>query len=103
MLGPLSPRVDFLTSTMRIAEHLARLAEPPPGALRLLSRMAQNIPGAVEGFAPADPGPRSARPGPSWRCTGRDTQRSGPRLAGRGWPGNYRTRQRLFGVAAMNT
>ncbi|WP_433257184.1 hypothetical protein ACQPYK_19685 [Streptosporangium sp. CA-135522] len=55
VLGPLSPRVDFLTSTMRIAEHLARLAEPPPGALRLLSRMAQNIPGAVEGFVPADP------------------------------------------------
>ncbi|MFF5210988.1 hypothetical protein [Streptosporangium sp. NPDC000396] len=55
VLGPLSPRVDFLVSTMRIAEHLTRLAEPPPGALRLLSRMAQNIPGAVEGFIPADP------------------------------------------------
>lgn len=55
VLGPLSPRVDFLISAMRIAEHLTRLAEPPPGALRLLSRMAQNIPGAVEGFAPADP------------------------------------------------
>ncbi|MGC5012380.1 hypothetical protein ACLQ2R_16570 [Streptosporangium sp. DT93] len=55
VLGPLSPRVDFLVSAMRVAEHLTRLAEPPPGAVRLLSRMAQNIPGAVEGFAPAGP------------------------------------------------
>ncbi|GHH70874.1 hypothetical protein GCM10017673_23280 [Streptosporangium violaceochromogenes] len=55
VLGPLSPRVDFLVSAVRIAEHLARLAEPPPGALRLLTRMAQNIPGAAEGLAPADP------------------------------------------------
>ncbi|MBG0818852.1 hypothetical protein [Planomonospora sp. ID82291] len=56
VVGPLSPRVDFLTAATRIAEHLARLAEPPPGAVRLLSRMAQNIPGAVEGgFGPVDP------------------------------------------------
>ncbi|GAA3103242.1 hypothetical protein [Streptosporangium carneum] len=55
VLGPLSPRVDFLTSTMRVAEHLTRLPDPSPAALRLLSRMAQNIPGAVESFAPADP------------------------------------------------
>ncbi|MET9069099.1 hypothetical protein ACWDR1_35705 [Streptosporangium sandarakinum] len=55
VLGPLSPRVDFLTSAVRVAEHLARLPEPPPGAVRLLTRMAQNIPGAAEGFAPADP------------------------------------------------
>ncbi|GGK87245.1 hypothetical protein Ppa06_52480 [Planomonospora parontospora subsp. parontospora] len=56
VVGPLSPRVDFLTTAVRIAEHLTRLAEPPPGAVRLLSRMAQNIPGAVEGgFGPADP------------------------------------------------
>ncbi|GAA3134848.1 hypothetical protein GCM10010466_27120 [Planomonospora alba] len=56
VVGPLSPRVDFLSAAVRIAEHLTRLADPPPGAVRLLSRMAQNIPGAAEtGFGPADP------------------------------------------------
>ncbi|GGS83536.1 hypothetical protein GCM10010156_47680 [Planobispora rosea] len=55
VVGPLSPRVDYLTAAVRIAEHLERLADPPPGAVRLLSRMAQNIPGAAEGFAPTDP------------------------------------------------
>nr|BFE78881.1 hypothetical protein GCM10020093_014820 [Planobispora longispora] len=55
VVGPLSPRVDYLTAAVRIAEHLERLADSPPGAARLLSRMAQNIPGAAEGFAPADP------------------------------------------------
>ncbi|MBG0830365.1 hypothetical protein HS041_21610 [Planomonospora sp. ID67723] len=55
VVGPLSPRVDYLTAAMRIAEHLTRLADPPQGAVRLLSRMAQNIPGGAEGFAPVDP------------------------------------------------
>ncbi|MER6177044.1 hypothetical protein [Streptosporangium sp. NPDC001681] len=102
VLGPLSPRVDFLTSTMRIAEHLARLAEPPAGAVRLLSRMAQNIPGAVEGFAPADPATaiRAARAELEVHRAADSAQRAD--LAARA------TRQlpdveRLFGVTAMNT
>jgi hypothetical protein len=59
IVGPLSPRVDFLASAARIAEHLGRLTvtgeQAPPAALRLLSRMAQNIPGAVRPFERADP------------------------------------------------
>lgn len=55
VLGPLSPRVDFLLSAMRVADRLVRMTDPPQGARRLLRRMAQNIPGAVEGLAPADP------------------------------------------------
>lgn len=47
IIGPLSPRVDFLTSTINIAEavHLARAAGtgPTPAALRLLWRFAATI------------------------------------------------------------
>jgi hypothetical protein len=101
VLGPLSPRVDFLVSTMRIAEHLTRLAEPPAGAVRLLSRMAQNIPGAVEGFAPASPATaiRAARAELEVHRATDAAQRA--EVAARA------TRQlpdaeRLFGVTAMN-
>ncbi|GAA4201776.1 hypothetical protein GCM10022252_57020 [Streptosporangium oxazolinicum] len=102
VLGPLSPRVDFLTSAMRVAEHLTRLAEPPSGAVRLLSRMAQNIPGAVEGFAPADPATaiRAARAELEVHLAADSAQRA--EVAARA------TRQlpdveRLFGATAMNT
>jgi hypothetical protein len=102
VLGPLSPRVDFLTSTTRIAEHLTRLAEPPPGALRLLSRMAQNIPGAVEGFAPADPATaiRAAESELEVHRAADTAQRSEVAArAARQLPDV----ERLFGAAAMNT
>ncbi|WP_440066519.1 hypothetical protein [Streptosporangium sp. OZ121] len=102
VLGPLSPRVDFLTSAMRVAEQLTRLTEPPPGAVRLLSRMAQNIPGAVEGFAPADPATaiRAARAELEVHLAADSAQRA--EVAARA------TRQlpdveRLFGATAMNT
>ncbi|GAA2726866.1 hypothetical protein [Actinocorallia aurantiaca] len=53
MVGPLSPRVDFLTSALRVTEHLERLdAEPGPAARRLLWRFAAGIPRAT--------GPRGA-------------------------------------------
>lgn len=58
IIGSLSPRTDLLTSTIRIAEHLQRLTgagESPLGGLRLLTSMAQNIPGAVVDYGPADP------------------------------------------------
>jgi len=59
IIGPLSPRADFLTSATRIAEHIMRLTgageDASPSAYRLLTRMAQNIPGAVDGFDQADP------------------------------------------------
>ncbi len=50
VIGPLSPRVDFLTAAIAVAEHVGRLAEPGPAASRLLWRFAANIPGAAEGF-----------------------------------------------------
>ncbi|GII82502.1 hypothetical protein Ssi03_04920 [Sphaerisporangium siamense] len=55
-IGPLSPRVDFLTTAIRVAEHVGRLeeaGEPPlPAAGRLLARLAHNVPGVP----PAGPG-----------------------------------------------
>ena len=48
IVGPLSPRTDFLTSAIRLAEHAGR-GTPSPGVQRLLWRFASNIPGAVTG------------------------------------------------------
>ncbi|GGV38019.1 hypothetical protein GCM10010182_72970 [Actinomadura cremea] len=48
IVGPLSPRTDFLTSAIRLAEHAGR-GEPNPDVQRLLWRFASNIPGAVDG------------------------------------------------------
>ncbi|GAB2867454.1 hypothetical protein GCM10022221_80340 [Actinocorallia aurea] len=48
MVGPLSPRVDFLTAAVRVTEHLERLdAEPGPAARRLLWRFSAGIPRAA--------------------------------------------------------
>ncbi|MGG2463730.1 hypothetical protein ACO0M4_28700 [Streptomyces sp. RGM 3693] len=52
VIGPLSPRVDFLTGAIRIAEAVRTSAEsaadgPSPQALRLLWRFAVNIPDAM--------------------------------------------------------
>ncbi|MEV4222696.1 MULTISPECIES: hypothetical protein [Nonomuraea] len=56
VVGPLSPRVDFLTGAARIAAHLAGLGQAPPEGERLLARMARNIPGAGgDGLGPPDP------------------------------------------------
>ncbi|MEU7822456.1 hypothetical protein [Catellatospora sp. NPDC049133] len=49
IVGPLSPRVDFLTSAIRLAEHVERLPNPSPAAIRLLWRFAANIPDAAAG------------------------------------------------------
>lgn len=48
IVGPLSPRADFLTSAIRLAEHAGR-GTPSPDALRLLWRFASTIPGAATG------------------------------------------------------
>ena len=55
IIGPLSPRTDFLTSAIRIAEHVDRLEAPGTNALRLLWRFAANIPGAADAFASMKP------------------------------------------------
>lgn len=50
MIGPLSPRVDFLTAAVEVARHIERLDAPGPRPMRLLWRFAANIPGAGDGF-----------------------------------------------------
>ncbi|MET8006793.1 hypothetical protein, partial [Nonomuraea glycinis] len=57
VVGPLSPRVDFLTCALRVARHLGGLTGSLPDGDRLLARMARNIPGAGDdAFGPPDPG-----------------------------------------------
>ncbi|MFC8532208.1 hypothetical protein [Nocardia sp. NPDC057227] len=45
VVGPLSPRVDLLTATIRLAEHLAALPEPGPDARRVVWKLAVSVPG----------------------------------------------------------
>jgi len=47
VIGSLSPRVDFLTAAIRVAEAIERIPSPPPTAWRLLWRFAASIPGAA--------------------------------------------------------
>ncbi|MEU9889897.1 hypothetical protein [Sphaerisporangium sp. NPDC051011] len=62
-IGPLSPRVDFLTTAIRVGEHILRLEETgepaPDSARRLLARLAHNVPGvpvpSAAEDAPPDP------------------------------------------------
>ena len=49
VIGPLSPRVNYLTAAIRVAQSLQRLPGASPDALRLLWRFAANIPGAPAG------------------------------------------------------
>ncbi len=56
VIGPLSPRVDFLTASVAVAEGIARIPDPKPGAWALLWRFAVNIPGAQRGAGRAEPG-----------------------------------------------
>ncbi|MGW4325868.1 hypothetical protein ACWEKR_08265 [Nocardia sp. NPDC004573] len=50
MIGPLSPRVDFLSAAINVAERVGRMGEPTLPAMRLLWRFATTIPGAGENF-----------------------------------------------------
>jgi hypothetical protein len=54
MIGPLTPRVDFLICAIRVCEQVVRIPTPGPAALRLLWRFAANIPGAADGFSGPD-------------------------------------------------
>jgi hypothetical protein len=56
VIGSLSPRVDFLTGAIRVAEAIERLPAPVPAARRLLWRFAASIPGAAANPAQMDPG-----------------------------------------------
>ncbi|MGH3165468.1 MAG: hypothetical protein ACRDN0_06185 [Trebonia sp.] len=48
VIGPLSPRVDFLEEAIRVAEAIERIPAPVPAARRLLLRFAASIPGASD-------------------------------------------------------
>jgi len=47
VIGALSPRVDFLTAAIRVADAIERIPTPPTTARQLLQRFAGNIPGAA--------------------------------------------------------
>ncbi len=55
IVGPLSPRVDFLIAAVSIAEHIDRLPGIDRDAARLLWLFAENIPGAADGIGSAKP------------------------------------------------
>jgi hypothetical protein len=63
VIGSLSPRVDFLTAAIHVADAIERIPTPPPTARQLLHRFAGNIPGAapVPGM-PGSAGPDQIRP-----------------------------------------
>jgi len=55
VIGPLSPRVNYLSAAIRVAESYLRIPGPGPAAQRLLWRLAANIPGAADGARNMDP------------------------------------------------
>jgi hypothetical protein len=55
VIGPLSPRTDFLTAAVCVAEHLQRQPGQSLPARRLLWRFASNIPGGADTFESMDP------------------------------------------------
>jgi len=55
VIGSLSPRVDFLTGAIRVAEAIERLPGPVSAVRRLLWRFAASIPGAAESAASMHP------------------------------------------------
>jgi hypothetical protein len=54
VIGSLSPRVDFLTGAIRVAEAVERLPAPVPAARRLLWRFAASVPAAAESATSMD-------------------------------------------------
>ena len=55
VIGSLSPRVDFLTAAIQVADANDRLPSPVPAARRLLWRFAASIPGAAGNATQMDP------------------------------------------------
>jgi hypothetical protein len=55
VIGPLSPRVDFLSAAIQVAAAIERLSAPVPAASRLLWRFAASIPGAAQDATRMEP------------------------------------------------
>jgi hypothetical protein len=64
VIGSLSPRVDFLTAAIRVADAIERIPTPPLAARLLLQRFAASIPGAapVSGTTLASGSPDRVKP-----------------------------------------
>jgi hypothetical protein len=62
VIGSLSPRVDFLTAAIRVADAIERIPTPPLSARRLLQRFAASIPGAAPSPGSAPAGPDQVKP-----------------------------------------
>jgi hypothetical protein len=58
LIGPLSPRVDFLVSAINVAQAIERIPEPVPAARALLARFAANVRGSSTGTLRYNPGSR---------------------------------------------
>jgi len=61
VIGPLSPRVDFLTAAIAVADAINRIPDPGPEAMALLRRFAVSIPGAMPSRGARLPAPTPAR------------------------------------------
>jgi hypothetical protein len=86
VIGSLSPRVDFLTAAINVAEAIDRLPAPIPAARRLLWRFAASIPGATENSALPEPEPETVAEAASRELevhenTDRRTRRAGAQRA----------------------
>ena len=55
VIGPLSPRVNYLEAAIRVAESILRVPSPGLAAVRLLRRFAVNVPGAADSGKPRSP------------------------------------------------
>jgi hypothetical protein len=55
VIGPLSPRVDYLTAAIRIAERFSDISDASADSRRLLWRFAANIPRAADNFGTIAP------------------------------------------------
>ncbi|MFG1707261.1 hypothetical protein ACFLIM_29095 [Nonomuraea sp. M3C6] len=99
VVGPLSPRVDFLTCAIAVAEH-----ETGDGrAARLLVRMARNIPGATDGtLGPPDPGRVAEAARAELRVHAERDTRDRAELAERA-TAQLGDVARLFGAATLST
>jgi hypothetical protein len=99
VVGPLSPRVDFLTCAIAVAEHESESER----AARLLVRMARNIPGATDGtLGPQDPARVIAAARAELRVHADRDTRDRAELAGRA-ASQLGDTARLFGAATLST
>jgi hypothetical protein len=55
VIGPLSPRVHYLTAAIQVAENIERIPDAGPAIRRLLWRFAANIPGAADSAGAMEP------------------------------------------------